>query len=118
MQATAAHAVIRAAYDAFNRRDIDAALAGMTPDVAWANGWEGGYVHGRDEVRAYWTRQWAQLDPRVTPLSVRTAADGRTMVAVEQRIFDRNGELLRASTVMHAYTFRDGLVARMEIVDE
>jgi hypothetical protein len=27
-------------------RDIDAALAGMTEDVDWPNGWEGGYVKG------------------------------------------------------------------------
>ena len=35
-------------YAAFNARDIDAALAGMHPEVDWPNGWEGGRVHGRD----------------------------------------------------------------------
>lgn len=38
------------AYAAFNARDIDLVLALMHPDVEWANGMEGGYVHGRQCV--------------------------------------------------------------------
>ena len=34
------------AYAAFNRRDIDGALAAMHPDVEWENGMEGGFVRG------------------------------------------------------------------------
>jgi hypothetical protein len=30
---------------------------------------EGGYVHGREGVREYWTRQWAIVGPHVEPLS-------------------------------------------------
>ncbi len=51
--------ILSGVYDAFNRRDIDAALARMHPDVDWPNAWEGGRVHGRDAVRAYWERQFA-----------------------------------------------------------
>ncbi len=47
-------------YNAFNKRDIPGALKSMAPDVRWPNGWEGGYVNGHDEVRTYWTRQWAE----------------------------------------------------------
>ena len=39
------HDLLKAAYAAFNRRDIDAALAAMHPEVEWANGMEGGTVH-------------------------------------------------------------------------
>ena len=46
-------------YDRFNARDIDGVLAALTDDVAWANGMDGGHVHGREAVREYWTRQWA-----------------------------------------------------------
>ena len=41
-------------YDRFNTRDMDSVLAAMHEDVIWANGMEGGHVHGRDEVRSYW----------------------------------------------------------------
>ena len=33
-------------------------LAVLADDVAWANGMDGGHVHGREAVREYWTRQW------------------------------------------------------------
>ena len=55
--------LIRAAYAAFNARDIDAALALMTPDVEWPRAFKGGFVHGPEEIRAYWTEQWGD-DPR------------------------------------------------------
>lgn len=42
-------------YDRFNARDMEAVLAALHPDVVWANGMDGGHVHGRDGVRSYWT---------------------------------------------------------------
>ena len=44
-------------YDRFNARDIDGVLAALADNVAWANGMDGGHVHGREAVRDYWTRQ-------------------------------------------------------------
>jgi nuclear transport factor 2 (NTF2) superfamily protein len=49
--------LVRAACEAFNHRDVDAVLVCLSPDVAWANGMEGGFVHGHDAVRDYWTGQ-------------------------------------------------------------
>jgi hypothetical protein len=59
--------LLRRCYDAFNRRDLEGALALIHPDVTWPNGWEGGWVHGRDHVREYWQHQWAALDPHLEP---------------------------------------------------
>ena len=36
--------LLRAAYAAFNARDIDAALATMTAGVAWPRAFKGGFV--------------------------------------------------------------------------
>jgi hypothetical protein len=36
----------------------------------WTNGMEGGHVHGRDEVRSYWKRQWSILNPHVEPVEI------------------------------------------------
>jgi hypothetical protein len=44
---------MRSLYAAFNARDVATCLAAMTPDVDWANGWEGGRVVGREAVRDY-----------------------------------------------------------------
>jgi ketosteroid isomerase-like protein len=42
---------VRSLYAAFNARDIDAALATMTADVDWPNGWERARVKGHDPAR-------------------------------------------------------------------
>ena len=49
-------AFLRRVYERFNARDIDGVLACLHADVQWANGQDGGYVHGHDGVRRYWTR--------------------------------------------------------------
>ena len=103
------------AYAAFNARDVDAALATMHPDVAWPNGMEGGWVYGREAVRAYWTRQWGIIDPRVEPRRFTTGAEGRVVVDVHQVVRDRAGTVVTDQMVQHVYTIDDGLIQRMEI---
>ena len=61
--------LLRAAYAAFNARDTDAALALMTPDVAWPRAFKGGFVRGHEQVRAYWREQWSEIDPHVEPMA-------------------------------------------------
>ena len=70
--------LIRAAYAAFNARDIDAALALMTPDVAWPKAFKGGFVRGTEEVRAYWTQQWSEINPHVEPVAFYPEDAGRS----------------------------------------
>jgi ketosteroid isomerase-like protein len=111
-------ALLRDVYEAFNRRDIDAAVAAMHPDVDWPNAWEGGRVHGHEAVRAYWTRQFAQIDPRVEPLRFEVADDGRVAIAVHQVVHALDGSLLADREVTHVYALRDGLVVHMEVIEE
>ena len=106
--------LIRKAYEAFNRRDSDAVLALMQEDVDWPNGWEGGYVQGKKAVRAYWQRQWQEIDPEVTPVSV-YEQNGKWVTEVAQVIKDKAGKLLHESRLLHVYEIQDGLIRRMEI---
>jgi ketosteroid isomerase-like protein len=107
--------LFRRCYDAFNCRDLDGALALMHPDVTWQNGWEGGWVKGRDGVRSYWQRQWSVLDPRVEPRAIAWDDDGRVTISVHQEVRDLTGNILSDAMVTHVYEIRDGLVWRMEI---
>jgi hypothetical protein len=107
--------ILRAAYRDFNARNIDAVLSRMQPDVQWANGMEGGHVHGKNEVHAYWTRQFETLNPRVDPLSIDPAEGNAWVVKVHQVVHDVAGNLLLDTIVYHTYQFRDGLIARMDI---
>jgi ketosteroid isomerase-like protein len=107
--------LLDALYRDFNARDIDPLLARMAEDVEWPNGWEGGYLRGRDHVRDYWSRQWAEIDPTVTPVGFTDLPYGRVDVTVHQVVRDRRGVLLSDSTVHHVYRFEDGQVAHMGI---
>jgi len=106
---------IKQLYTDFNKRDINSVLNLFDVDVKWPNGWEGGYVHGHHQVRDYWTRQWTEIDPLVIPVGFNGLADGRLQVEVKQTIKDKNGQLIAEGAVMHIYTFRDGLISRMDI---
>ncbi len=107
--------IINQLYQEFNARNLDAVLVHMHDDVAWPNGWEGGYVYGHDQVRAYWLRQWQQINPVVTPVSFQVRPDGQIDVGVHQLINDLNGHVLTDSQVSHVYTFDERKVKTMVI---
>jgi hypothetical protein len=108
---------LRRLYEAFNQRDVETCLAGMTPDVDWANGWEGGRVVGREAVRDYWQRQWAEIDTTAEPTAVTERPDGTVEVAVDLVARDKEGKALDERNGRHVYEFRGDLVARMTIQD-
>ena len=107
--------VLSAAYRDFNARNIEAVISLMHPEVEWANGMEGGHVHGREAVREYWTRQFTTVNPRVDPVSIDPDSSNNWVVTVHQVVHDMKGNLLVDTTVYHTYRFRDGLIARMDI---
>jgi ketosteroid isomerase-like protein len=109
--------ILRSAYDAFNRRDIEKILAMMHPNVDWPNGMAGGRVHGRAGVREYWQRQWSTIDPHVEPLAFEDDQDGRTIVDVHQVVRDTTGKTIIDRLVQHVYVVRDCQIERMEIRD-
>jgi hypothetical protein len=109
--------IIEQAYSAFNKRDIDGALALMTQDVSWPKASEGGKVVGKEEIRAYWTRQWGEFNPHVEPLAM-TEDGGKTRVRVHQLVKSLQGDVLSDSEVLHVFTVNSGLIAAMDLGDE
>jgi hypothetical protein len=107
--------LLHAAYAAFNARDIDAALALMTPDVAWPRAFKGGFVSGPEEVRAYWTEQWSEINGHVEPISFYLEETGRILVDVHQVVHDLAGVVLADEHVGHRFTFEHGLIQAMEV---
>jgi ketosteroid isomerase-like protein len=86
---SSAEDTLRAAYAAFNARDIEGALELMHPEVDWPNAWEGGRVVGRQAVADYWTRQFEAISSTVE-------AD---------------------TQAHHRYRLQDGLIVRMDVLD-
>jgi hypothetical protein len=76
---------------------------------------EGGHVHGRDEVRSYWKRQWALIDPHVEPVEILPNGKGEVVVKVHQVVRDPRGNLLADRLVMHVFQIRNGLIQRFDI---
>jgi hypothetical protein len=103
-------------YRSFNERDIDEVLSHLAPGVDWPNGQRGGREHGREAVRAYWTRQWQEIDPRVEPLSIDFDGEGRAHVRVDQLVRSLGGEILDHRKLEHVYEFNGPFVERMTIV--
>ena len=107
--------LIRRAYAAFNARDIDGALATMHADVDWPNGMEGGRLHGHQEVREYWRRQFDLIDSLVEPRHIEQRPDGLVVVTVDQVVRDRAGRVISEVAVEHCYMIVGGLIRRMDI---
>jgi hypothetical protein len=107
--------VVEQAYSAFNRRDIDGALALMTEDVSWPKASEGGKVVGKKEIRAYWTRQWREFDPHVEPLAITEENGGKVRVRVHQLVKSLQGDVLSDSEVLHVFTMDTDLIAAMDL---
>ena len=116
--------ILERLYERFNARDIDGVLVALADDVAWANGMDGGHVHGHAGVREYWTRQWAMVSPHVAPVGFSRAADGAIVAEVIQTIRDLDGHPLEGQahglkdkTVGHVFHLSDGKVTRFDIQD-
>jgi ketosteroid isomerase-like protein len=116
--------MLKGIYQSFNARDIDGVLAVLSDDIAWANGMDGGHVHGREAVRAYWTRQWAIVSPQVEPVGFEVREEGLVAVEVIQSIFDLNGQPLgeqthglKDKTVTHIFRVEGGTIVRFDIQD-
>ncbi len=117
--------VIKEMYERFNARDIDGVLASVADDAAWANGMDGGHVHGHEAMRDYWARQWAVVSPHVEPIAFQQTADGAVLVEVIQSVFDLDGQPLNGQThglkdktVMHIFRIDSDKVTRFDIQDK
>ena len=116
--------LLKRLYTCFNARDIDGVLVALDDDVAWANGMDGGHVHGHEALRAYWLRQWSMVDPRVEPINFQSMADGAILAIILQSVRDLQGNPLRDQpnglkdkTVGHVFRIRRGKVVRFDILD-
>lgn len=107
--------VIKKVYAGFNERDIDAVFSMMVPDVHWPKAFEGNYISGYDAVRAYWTKQWTEINPTVEPIAIVERPDGKVEVTVDQLVKDMEGNVIFHGTVKHIYIFKNKLIFSMDV---
>jgi hypothetical protein len=109
--------LIKQLYEDFNARKTESILAKLTEDVMWANGLEGGYVHGHKALREYWERQWSSLNPQIKPVSFRKTEEGSVFVDALFTGQPMGGQAngFKDVPVGHVFYVEDGLVSRFEI---
>jgi hypothetical protein len=100
-----------AAYEAFNARDIDTALAHLHPKVQWDDG-EGHMLEGHAAVRRHWQQQWAAADPKIEILELR---DGPEDISARVRLSTREDQTGTGVQLDNELHFAEGLIRSMRI---
>lgn len=116
---TAHEALLTRLYDAFNRQDVEALLAGMHAEVDWPNYLDGGRLHGRDALRGYWTEQFAIIRPEAFPIAFEALDDGRMRVKLQYGARSvESGGLWANQIITHTYSFDGDLITRMDVAGD
>jgi ketosteroid isomerase-like protein len=109
-------ATLRAAYAAFNRGDIDAAVASFDPDIEWSEPQEfpgGGTYQGREGAKRYLAQSraaWAEVNSEPERFVI---AGNRIVVLVHARVRPKGGGEFQEVDLADVYTFRDGKAVQM-----
>jgi len=107
-------------YEAFNRRDVEGALEGLSPDIVWLGPAvlpEGDReFRGHDGVKEFW-RMWHETFEEFRTEIVETIDAGdrvMVMARMHARHRDSGGEMATPS-FPHVWTIRDQEVVRVEM---
>lgn len=112
------HAIaeLRAAYAAFNRGDIDAAVRVLDPQVEWVEPAEfphGGAYHGIEGAKRYLRQSRAAVAQVISEPEQFLPAGDRVVVFVHARVLGRGTAEWQDVSLADVYTFRDGKVIKM-----
>jgi ketosteroid isomerase-like protein len=108
--------ILRAAYAAFNRGDIDAAVQSLAPDIDWTEPTEfpgGGSYHGRDGARKYLTNSRASVAEVISEPEQFIPAGDRIVVFVYARVRPKDSATWQEVRLADVYLFRDLIPIQM-----
>jgi ketosteroid isomerase-like protein len=112
----AAVATLREAYAAFNRRDMDAAVAGLDAQIEWSEPAEfpgGGAYHGREAVKGYLTQSRANWAEGASEPEQMIPVGDRIVVMVNARFRLKRSEAWQDVKLADVYTVREGKIVAM-----
>jgi hypothetical protein len=108
--------VLRKAYAAFNRNDIEALADALDPEIEWIEPAEfagGGTYHGHDDVKAYLTQSRAAwVEGSSDPERFLVAGD-KIVVFVHARVRAKASSMWRETSRADVFTFRNGKAVHM-----
>ena len=109
---------VRALYGALNRGDIDGLVQHLHPEVE-IHPATGGILdmgttyRGREGMRQFAETAWKSFDMAVEPKEMTTAPDGRILATERWYMRARDG-IETGFQLTDIYTFRDGLIIRID----
>jgi len=113
----AVEALLTALYDAIDRQDLEAVVALFGPDARIPDSLESVTVVGRDQIRAYYLRQFATIQVGTSLLSTRRLPDGRFEADLHVQLRGAAGGSWGERRVKATYRIDDGKISEM-VVDE
>ena len=113
--------IVRQAFDAFNRGDLDAAMRDTDPEVEldWSRsrGVEAGVYRGREASRAFWAT-WFEVFDRVTVSPDEFIESGEHVVVPNtSHVRGRDGVEVEAKAAV-VVTIRNGRIAEWRLFQE
>lgn len=109
-------AALREAYAAFNRGDMDAAVASLDENIEWIEPMEfpgGGSYQGRESAKQYLAQSraaWAEVSSQPEQF---IPAGNRMVVLVHARVQAKGSNEWQDVRLADVYTFRDGKAIQM-----
>jgi ketosteroid isomerase-like protein len=107
-------ALLRRAYAAYNRQDLDHLLTFVTDEVDWPDD-GGGRLRGKAALRAYWTEQWTRTRTHDEPVGFTERDDGRIAVQIRQEVRSLDGRVLSTGRFRHLHRLDGDRIARLDI---
>ena len=109
-------AALRAAYAAFNRGDMDAAVESLDPQIDWSEPAEfpgGGTYHGRAAAKQYLSQSRAAWAEVISEPEDFIPAGDRIVVFVHARLRPKNSDEWRDVRLADVYIFRNNTAIQM-----
>lgn len=100
---------------ALNAQDFEAGIALLHPDVDWQDAMNGGRRKGPAAVAAYWTEVYSLITSGTSIIECRLIGDDRIAARMLHSITDKKGKLWSEESMTHLFTFKDGLIVRMDL---
>ena len=103
-------AILRAAYAAFNRGDIDAAVQSLDPNIDWTEPTEfpgGGSYHGREGAKQYLANSRASVAEVISEPEQFIPNGDRIVVFVYARVRPKDATAWQEVHLADVYLFRD-----------
>ncbi len=107
---------LRAAYAAFNRGNIEAAVESFDPQIEWAEPAEfpgGGTYHGREAVKGYLARSRAAWADAISEPERFVTSGNRVVVFVHAWVRPKDGTKWRDIRLADVYTIQNGKAVQM-----